>query len=514
MIILYSDNGWIAVSSRLKGLAILVACFVVVASTFVAFSILNEEPETNTLPNNERWLEDFQAFYEYVEGNYPYLWVKNRTHGYNWLDLKARYEARISEAMNDSAVLDVFLDAICALQNRHTYLVNPDYYSFYISDLEGMPSPIGDVFSDEVINAKNDWSSAFAESYTRRQYSSFDALIVYERGEYKIANSGPWKDQMGENLSVIAVNGADIDDVVEDCFEKDYIDWDFHRNKPYLWRISPRDFGENAVFTIRNSTGHETDMTFSTSNAYSGAPYVYPTSLFETQVWEEENTAYLHMSSFLWSEIQPYQTTIVDFLQSVEDYDHLIIDVRGNQGGNYASWIHPIVRPMISDTAVFQTYLGYRTDEHSDAYRTAIGITELVSKSQFEYLPPEAYGDEFEIYNYRHTFTPTHEVNFNGDISVLADQVCYSATEGFLCFCKQTGFATIYGIASGGDGIMEFPSFFTLPNSKIVITLTSALGLNQTGHSSEEYRTEPDVFYESSFGSFTELIDYARSHFT
>ncbi len=498
-------------NARMKSLAILVIGLVVIASTFVAFSLLNEHSESNNLRNNERWLEDFQAFYEHIEGNYPYLWVKNRTHSYNWLDLKAGYEARISEALNDSAVLDVFLDAICALQNRHTYLVNPNYYSYFISDLDGMPSPIGDVFSDEVINAKNDWSSAFTESYTRRQYSRFDALIVYERGEYKIVNSGSWEDRLGENLSVIAVNGAPIDDMVKDCFEKDYIDWDFHRNKPHLWRISPRDFGENAVFTIRNSTGHETDMTFGTSNDYSGIPYEYPTYVFETQVWEEESTAYLHMSSFLWSEIQPHQTTIVNFLQSVEDYDHLIIDVRGNLGGNYAAWIYPIVRPLIQDAAVFQSYLAYRTDKHSDAYRTAIGITELVSKGHFGYLPPEAYGDEFEIYNYEHTFTPTYEVDFNGDISVLSDQVCYSATEGFLCFCKQTGFATIYGIASGGDGIMEFPSFFTLPNSKIVITVTSALGLNQTGHSSEEYRTQPDVFYESSFGNFTELIDYVRS---
>jgi len=497
-------------NTRLKGLAILVAGVVVVASTFVAISFLNEQTVLNNPPNNELWLEDFQAFYEHIERNYPYLLVKNRTHGYNWLDLKAGYETRISDAMNGSDILDVFLDAICALQNRHTYLVHPHYYSYFVGDLSGMPSPIGDVFSNEVISAKDNWSGILAESYNRRQYLKFDALIVYEKGAYIVANSGPWEDQLGEDLSVIAVNGEPIDDAVKGCFEKDYIDWDYHSNKPYLWRISPRDFGENAVFTIRNSTGHETDMTFGTASVYSGAPYDYPSNLFDTQIWEEESTAYLYMSSFLWSDIQPYHTTIIDFLQSVEDYDHLIIDVRGNQGGNYASWIHPIVRPLIRSTKEFQAYLAYKTDSHSDAYREAVGITDLVSKSHFGYLPPEVLEDDFQIYNYQHTFSPTNEVDFNGDISVLADQVCYSATEGFLCFSKQTGFATIYGVASGGDGIMEFPSFFTLPNSKIVITLTSALGLDQTGHSSEEYRTQPDVFYESSFGNFTELIDYVR----
>ncbi|OLS29303.1 MAG: hypothetical protein ThorAB25_16840 [Candidatus Thorarchaeota archaeon AB_25] len=495
---------------RKKAFAVLVACSVIVATTLVTWSILNEGVDPDNAPNNASWLEDFEAFYDFIEGNYPYLWVKNRTHGYNWLDLKAGYQQRITGATNKSEILDVFLDAVCALQNRHTYIINPQYYSWYQSDLEGMPSPIGDVFSDEVLGAHLNWSSAYSESRLRRDYISFNALIVYEKGEYVITNSGPWDDH-GENLRVVAVNGEPIDDAVLGCFEKDYVDWDYHRNKYYLWRISPRDFGSYAAFTVCNSVGQEVQMVFEISSDYSGAPYDYPGNIYLTQTWEAESTAYLYMSTFLWSTIDSHRETIVNFLQLVEDYDHLIIDIRGNQGGNYASWIHPIVRPLIKDTEIFQAFLAYRTNEYSDAYRTAVGITDLASKSLFGYLPPEAMGNEFLVYNYKHTFTPTYEVNFNGEISLLIDNVVYSASEGFTCFCKQTGFATIYGTTSGGDGIMEFPTYFCLPNSKMVITLSSALGLDQTGHSSEEFRTQPDVYYESSFGNHSELIDYVRS---
>lgn len=32
--------------------------------------------------------------------------------------------------------------------------------------------------------------------------------------------------------------------------------------------------------------------------------------------------------------------------------------------------------------------------------------------------------------------------------------------------------------------------------------------LDHNGHASEEVRTQPDFYYESNFGNFTELIDY------
>ena len=31
----------------------------------------------------DEWLEDFSALFSYVKYNYPYLTLKNRTHGYN-----------------------------------------------------------------------------------------------------------------------------------------------------------------------------------------------------------------------------------------------------------------------------------------------------------------------------------------------------------------------------------------------------------------------------------------------
>ena len=65
-------------------------------------------------------------------------------------------------------------------------------------------------------------------------------------------------------------------------------------------------------------------------------------------------------------------------------------------------------KPLLKSQQNFELYLAYRTDDYSNTFRESMGITSQVSKGSFSYLPPEAYTDEFEIYNYQHTITSTY----------------------------------------------------------------------------------------------------------
>jgi hypothetical protein len=492
--------------------ALLLSIFVISATSISTLIFLLPNSDDNIDTNHENvedWLEDFDALCNFVQGNYPYLKLKNRTHGYNWLDLKPMFVNRIKKADNDTEFLCILLEAVEALQNRHTYLMNPRYYSLYQSSYSNMPYPFNEMFANDVINASTYWTSIYDECINDSYYTKYDALIVYERGEYVIVNS---ENHLYDEYRVVAVNGIPIDEAVKQCYIHDYLDWDFQRNKHFLWMISPRDFGTDSLFALQDSSCRRIAMSFNTTTGSSFYPYNYPSERYETQILENDRVAYLYMSTFMWDDIESDISGIVDFLQQVEDYDYLIIDIRGNLGGNYRSWIEVLVKPLIHEESVFEAYLGYRTSDYSDSVREAFGIVNEVSKSEFEYLPTEVYGPEFKIYNYQHTFTPSFEVNFDGVIILLVDHVVYSAAEGFTSFCKQTEFAIIYGTASGGDGIMEFPNHFVLPNSKLVINLSSALGLDHNGYASEEVRTQPDVIYDSAFGNFTELIDYVLTN--
>ncbi|MFX1329358.1 MAG: S41 family peptidase [Promethearchaeota archaeon] len=459
----------------------------------------------------EEWLEDFDSFCNFIERNYPYIWLKKRTHGYNWLDLKSNYGDRIRNATSNEEFLRILFDAVQALQNRHTQIEYPGNIAQYHADYENW-YPLNEVFSDEVLDVADYWEPLFVDCYRAKYRESYEVLIAYEKGYYVIDDNESLEQSYGTELKITKVNGKLIDEAVKDCYDQDYLDWDFLRNKTYIWMISPRDFGDDAEFTIQNSTGFETNITFETISEYSLYPYSYPEDMIDTQTWESKNASYIFIKNFVNEYLDPYIDDILNFYHQIEDYNYLIIDIRGNPGGNYASWMNTIVKPLIKSQKIFELYLAYRTDEYSDAFRESMGIASQVLKESFSYLPPEVYTDEFEIYDYQHPITPSYECDFNGDIILLIDNVVYSAAEAFTLFCKQTGFATIYGTTSGGDGIMELPTYYTLPNSKLVLCISSALGLDHTGHANEEVRTQPDFYYESSFDNHTELINYVLDH--
>jgi C-terminal processing protease CtpA/Prc len=396
--------------------------------------------------------------------------------------------------------------ALNALQNRHTWVMHPSNVVSIASAVSDYP--LNEIFRQEVVDVTSYWQPIYNAAWNQVHGTTvFNPQIVYDRGEYIIRNyNASWEAEFGNDTIVTQVNGVPVDDAIETLYEVSYIDHDFHRGKNYVWSIYPRDFGDNAIFTVENSTGYIEDVTLGVVAGYTDDPYDYPATPFSTAKYESDSIAYMYVGSF-GGGIDAYADDAFTFYSELEDYDHLIIDIRGNNGGFYSKWIDGIVEPLVQETVVYTQYLGYRNSQYATQTQSYL-LTDVVPKTEFSYLPPEAQTDNYTIFNNIFTFPPMSETNFTGDIDVLMDHYVFSAAEGFVNFCKEAGFATLYGTASGGDGLMIRPFNFVLPNSKLVINTASALGLDSTGHVNEEVRTQPDVFYESAFGNWTELIDF------
>ncbi|MHA1933063.1 MAG: S41 family peptidase [Promethearchaeota archaeon] len=494
------------------------------------FNIPSNEYELNIKDNNpaeigvDEWLEDFNALYLYVRDNYPYLTLKERTHGYNWLDLRVRYENLIKAASDNAEFFSIITDAVEALQNRHTNIVDPDYYSLYQSSYGSWLPICEEVFNDDVVSASSYWESIYNEYYYNRTNISYDAKIVYDRGVYRIVDGyGSWLEKYGNQSTILQVNGTPIDNAVVECFDRAYLDWDFAREKLYLWMVTPHEFG-NTVFTIKNVSGYEYDVSFDIVNNSYENPFNYPTTLSSPLIfntWENQSVAYIYFRSFSYY-LEPYLQDILDFLNQIEDYQHLIIDIRGNEGGSSSNWFKYLVGPLINETKPLIRYLAYPNGKYVNTFRKQIhdyitqnwGISSGVIPADFEPLAPEVSDKGYKIYDFSYNLEPINEVDFNGTINLLIDNIAFSASENLAIFCKEHDFATIYGIPSGGDGIIPTPIFFTLPNSKIVIRAAPAIGLENNGEANEESRTLPDVHYESSFGNFSELIEFVIEDIT
>lgn len=82
---------------------------------------------------------------------------------------------------------------------------------------------------------------------------------------------------------------------------------------------------------------------------------------------------------------------------------------------------------------------------------------------------------------------------FQGKIWMLVSGNVYSSSEWAAMVSKSTGFATLVGTQTGGDGIGTDPVPVVLPNSGLIVRYSPIYGVTQQGYGSEEYGTTPDI---------------------
>ena len=93
---------------------------------------------------------------------------------------------------------------------------------------------------------------------------------------------------------------------------------------------------------------------------------------------------------------------------------------------------------------------------------------------------------------------------------VVVDENVYSSSEKFVLFCKQTGWATVVGRHTGGDGLGSSPVLVMLPDSGILIRFSNTAGETLEGALSVD-GTEPDILLET--GPLSEaLLELIRSN--
>lgn len=91
-----------------------------------------------------------------------------------------------------------------------------------------------------------------------------------------------------------------------------------------------------------------------------------------------------------------------------------------------------------------------------------------------------------------YTVVPTGD-GFSGKIWLLVSENNYSSSEYAAMFSKQTGFATLVGNTTSGDGIGTDPAYLILPNSGLVVQYSPMYGVTSDGTGSEEFGTRPDI---------------------
>ncbi len=264
-------------------------------------------------------------------------------------------------------------------------------------------------------------------------------------------------------------------------------------NKPWVEQF-------NSPQAVVRYGGDTKAVNTSTASNEQQQNYTMPDNV-ATKILSKNQVAYLAIHSLNMFNIEGDMKLIRPFLESIKDYKALVIDIRGNGGGSDSYWSNNLVPMMIDKSLSWNTYFVYRGGEFSMPFINQKLINnmdelqpiEKIREENLKNAPPELLKDYKYFYKSNMVVQPKDSVGFKGKIYLLVDRRVYSSSEAFASFAKNTGFATLVGETTGGDGIGQDPLVYALPNSGYIVRFPMVMGLTADGNCNEEHKTQPDI---------------------
>jgi hypothetical protein len=234
----------------------------------------------------------------------------------------------------------------------------------------------------------------------------------------------------------------------------------------------------------------------------------------ETEILIPGEVAYLRIGSFLTSP-ENDDLIIYPFLRQIRNYDHLIIDIRGNAGGVSSYFNEIILRRLINEPIQVSEFEFFSGGEVATLWMNAMVEAALQSEIAFEgyemiYINVTSAADfvnergmnQFnrnDLANLQYVVSTgtiispaADSVNFTGRIWLLIDEDSASASSNAAAISLYTGFATVVG--ENTSGVMGSTHAYTvLPNTGLIWRMDLGYVTDEYGRSLEVYGITPRI---------------------
>lgn len=457
-------------------------------------------------------LEDFNYLYDILATGFPYFEVKKRQFGIDWLSRREMFEEQIKATANDLEYYHVLKQILSQLQNGHTNLVEPGAYYEQFAQIYRDLGPWNQVLNNPFVKKRYTYWKSILQDDTVR---CLPILFRYIEGQYVVADGYAGVEVKDLGLSVGSVletvDSVAADDYINSLQSQRVLAIDRKRNKSIVSRLVIRA-DQRTVLGIVNPRGKKESVSISPVDYVKSIEEgEWPEHLYATEILQDQ-IAYIKIPSFSSFYVEKDREGILHFLKEIKDYETLIIDIRGNGGGSTEYWMDSLVAPLINKTLQSNAYYLFRNSEYTFPFikrKMVFGIHGLKS---LESLPvtekrPVYFQDNEGVYSgITYRIKPRNTVGFTGRIYLLVDKHVFSSAESFAFFAKATGWATLIGTDTGGDGIGFDPVVVVLPYSGLVVRFPCEMGVTPDFYPNEENATAPDVYVEQAYQDYLKLV--------
>jgi len=230
----------------------------------------------------------------------------------------------------------------------------------------------------------------------------------------------------------------------------------------------------------------------------------------ETRILEPGRIAYVNILQMNHATMELDNEKLQNFYRYIAGFDHLIVDIRQNGGGDSRFFPALVMAPNIAEPLDYHFYMLLMEGEHNRRLLapwferwwdglTPYPVFEPIHDDLLDRLTHLNADDAVQLDSYwtwRSAIRPTHYGRplFGGKIWLLTSSANFSASEQAAAIAKQTGFATLVGETTGGDGIGINPLVVALPNTGVVVRYSSVYGTDPLGRNNQEFGTDPHFF--------------------
>ena len=136
--------------------------------------------------STEQKLEDFRYLFEIIRDNHPYIELKARVEGYDWLEHEKEFEDAVRASRNDREFAQAIERMLLVLNNGHTSVLSPQVYDLITSLPAGMEPWLIEAAKTDAQAVETWFADAMSAIPQYPKGTVLPFLAMYCRGEYVV----------------------------------------------------------------------------------------------------------------------------------------------------------------------------------------------------------------------------------------------------------------------------------------------------------------------------------------